>query len=69
MHVIGHQHIGVDRAALFPGRLRQPAEVAAAIPVVEEHRLPIIAALHDMDRQVREEEAWLAGHGKILGVQ
>jgi hypothetical protein len=70
MDMVRHQGIRMDRTTVLAGRLAQPIEVDAAIIVVEEHSQPVVAALHDMDRQVWQEEAWLAWHrNAFLGVE
>jgi hypothetical protein len=60
MDRIGHQRMGVDRAAMLACGSSGRAEVDPAIAVVEKDSLPVVAALHDMDRKARKEETALA---------
>jgi hypothetical protein len=65
VHVVGHQHIGVNGAAAGGGRIREPTAVAVIVGHGKEDRLAIVAALNDMQRLVRQEITSLmtAGHG------
>ena len=64
--VIGHQDIGVDRAADIGGDLGEIVEIGAPIGIVEEASLAIDAALHEMDRHAGDHEAWPAWHGRMF---
>jgi hypothetical protein len=48
MDVIGHQHVGVETAALPPQRLVQPAKIGVPVLLVEEAGATVVAPLHDM---------------------
>jgi hypothetical protein len=52
MHVVGHQDVGMDRAAVFPSAFTQTVEVEEVIFLGEEGRLSIIAALDDVLRDI-----------------
>ena len=65
MHMIGHQHIGVDGQALLLGGFPQTAEVKPVILVRREDRLPVVAALDDVQRLARQEEAGKACLGVV----
>jgi hypothetical protein len=45
MHVVGHQDVGMDRAAVLLSAFAQTVEVEEVIFLGEEGRLSIIAAL------------------------
>ena len=47
-------------------RFGLPVEVYAIVVVVEEDRLTVVAALHDMNRYARKDKASLARHGSAL---
>ena len=62
VHMVGHQHICVQGAALL---CQSPADLGqeeAAVAVVEEDRLPIVAALDDVVGLAGEHQARGAGH-------
>ena len=42
MHVITHQHIGVNRATMPSSTLSQPGDVCTAIVIAKKDRLPIV---------------------------
>ena len=65
MDMIGHQRIGVDRAAMLACGSSQPVEVDPVIAVVEKDRLSVVAALHDMRRHAGEEETTLPSHSPL----
>jgi hypothetical protein len=50
VHMVGHQHAGMDRAVQIERDLAQVGEVMAAIVVGEEAGLSVDAALHDVQR-------------------
>jgi hypothetical protein len=52
VHVVGHQHIGMNAAACLVGVPGQSVQVVAVIFVGEEAGLPVIAALDDVERDV-----------------
>lgn len=62
MNVVGHQHIGMDGAAVIGSRFLQPMEVAVIVLLGEETRLPIDAALHEVLGQVGNSDSGAAGH-------
>jgi hypothetical protein len=68
MNVIGHEDVGVDRAPLLAGGRPEPVQVDPVVVVVEEDGLPVVAALHHMDRHARQEEAGFARHCEASGV-
>ena len=62
MHVIGHQAIGVQRAARLRAELAQIGEVNQPIALGVEARLAVIAALSYMQGDFRHDEAALTRH-------
>ena len=60
--MIGHQDIGVDSASMLHRRLPRPTQVTEVIVIVQEHGMPVVASLHDVDRDTWKEEAPLAMH-------
>jgi hypothetical protein len=50
MHVVGHQHEGVQGAAVLQCGLAQLLALVQVIAIIREARLPIVAALHDVLR-------------------
>jgi hypothetical protein len=57
MHMIGHQHIGMDGAAIPGRRLRQPAAIEPIVIGSEEDRLAILAPLDDVQQLIGKEIA------------
>ena len=55
VHVVGHQDIGVHGASVVPRRLRQKPAIARIVVVMEEDRLPIVAALDHVHRLIRQK--------------
>lgn len=66
MHMVGHQHISVNVAIRFAGSIEQPVEICAIVLVGKKARLPIIAALNQMQRDMRQREPWAPWHGKAM---
>jgi hypothetical protein len=52
MDMVGHQRIGMNRAAAIASRFFQPMEVALVVFLGEEARLAIDSALNDVQRVV-----------------
>jgi hypothetical protein len=48
MHMVAHQHIRVQPASVTGQRLAETLQIALPVPVVEETRHAIVAALHQM---------------------
>jgi hypothetical protein len=67
--VVGHQDVGVDRAADIGGDLREIVEIGAPIGIVEEAGLAIDAALQEMDRHAGKHETRPARHRPMFGVR
>ena len=65
MHMIGRQYISVDGAAFAQRDLAQVVAVALVVCGNEEAGLPVVAALDDMLRYVRQIEARAARHDGI----
>ncbi len=54
VHVIGHQHVGIDRAAILACRIKQAVEVEPVVFLGKEGGLPVIAPLDDVLGHVQE---------------
>jgi len=59
---MSHQHVGVQRAVVLDQGFTQVSQVDGEIAVVKKHGLAIVAALHDMLRDIRHIDAGKAGH-------
>jgi hypothetical protein len=66
MHVIGHQHKGVNRATVPRSTLSQPGEVGAVIVIAKKDRLPIVSSLNHVRGHIRQVEPGFPGHANIL---
>lgn len=53
--MVGHQHIGMDGAAMARRRLAEPKAIARVILVVKEGRRPVVAALDHVQRLIGQE--------------
>ena len=63
MHVIGHQHVGMDGATELGGEFLKGMQVELLIlPGIETDRA-IVAALDDVPRYTRNREAGATKHG------
>ena len=63
MHVVSHQHVGVDAQAVSCRALAKQTEVMATIVAVQKDGARIDPALRDVERDARDLQASLAGHG------
>ena len=57
MHMIGHQHIGVNGTRALLGVLTEPLKVRQMIFVGEKTRLAVVPPLNDMHRNAAERDA------------
>jgi hypothetical protein len=62
VNVIGHEHIGVNGAVFGPHDLAKVVPIALVVDGGEEARLPIVAALYDVARNMGEIETGLPGN-------
>ena len=62
MHMVRHQDVGVNGATFSSRDLAEFAAVAQVIGIIEEARLPVVAALDDMLRDAGEVDAERAWH-------
>jgi hypothetical protein len=69
MDVIGHQTVGVHGTAGFSGEISQARQVHKVVGVLPEALPPIMPALHDVERDVRYDEAGLPWHKRHNGRQ
>lgn len=64
--MVGHEGVGVERAAFLLQGLAQPVEVDLVILFAKEARLAIMPALHDVQGNAIEMDAGAAGHERNL---
>src|SRR6266850_2069053 len=62
MHVIRHQHVRVDRAAIVLGVAPQPVQIEPVILLREEARRAVVAALDDVQRHITNPGSRAAWH-------
>jgi hypothetical protein len=62
MHMVRHQGVGVNGATFSSRHLAESTAVAQVIGIIEEARLPVVAALDDMLRDAGEVDAEWAWH-------
>src|SRR6266567_4483109 len=55
MHVVGHQDIAVNGAAIISRRLAKPIAIARIVFIGKEGRRAIVAALDQVQRLIRQE--------------
>jgi hypothetical protein len=68
MHVIGHEHVGVQGTTRFlQGRI-EPVQIAVVVLVGKEARFAVAAALNDVQRYAIEVDAGSAWHGYFVHV-
>ena len=60
--MVSHQHERVELAVVLHQRFAKVGQLGAVIISVEKQRLTIIAALHDVLRNIRQVEARKASH-------
>ena len=63
--VVGHEHVAVDDHLAEIGVMVEQGKELGAVLVSEEHLLPIITALCDVEGIVRGSESWFAWHLRI----
>jgi len=54
MHVVGHEHVGVDGAAVLLGVQRQPMQIELVVLLRIEASRAVVAALHDVQWDINE---------------
>ncbi|WP_293368451.1 hypothetical protein [Nevskia sp.] len=62
MNVIRHQYIGVQLAAGVAQPVAKSGEVGAVVVIAEETGIPIVAALHDVQRRFGEMDSGSTRH-------
>jgi hypothetical protein len=65
MHVIRHQHVRVDRAAIVLGVELQPVQIEPIILLRVEARRAVVAALEDMQRHITNPGSGAAWHARV----
>src|SRR5229473_3788611 len=68
MHVIGHQHVRVDRAAIVLGVELQPVQIEPIILLRVEARRAVVAALEDVQRHITNPGSAAAWHARVYGL-
>jgi hypothetical protein len=63
MHVVGHQAVGMNCASILTREERQKAEINRAIRVAEEALLAVVAALPDVQSNLRDNNTGRSRHG------
>jgi hypothetical protein len=63
--VVGHQHVRMHQTAVAQRSLAQPREIGAIVRILEETRLPVVTALHDVLGNTGKIRARLAWHGSL----
>lgn len=66
MHVIGHQCIGVQGAAVLAERLVQPVQIGEVVLFGKEAGRTVVAALHNVQGNAVEVNARAPGHDGIV---
>ena len=62
MNVVGHQHVGVDGAAVLCRGFGEFPQVAAIVRIGGEARLTVVSPLHDVLCDAGQIDAWVARH-------
>lgn len=62
MHVVGHEHIGVQAATAFLERLAQPVAVSKVVVISKEAGIAVVSALDYVQRNTSQVDAGAAGH-------
>src|SRR5579872_2976369 len=57
MHVVGHQHIGMDQAAILGRGVAKPVAIPCIILLAKENRRAVIAALDHVQRLIAKKIA------------
>lgn len=66
MHVIGHQHKGVQFALVLAKCFAQPVQIGGVVFLGKEARLAIVPALYDVQWNAIKMDAGAAGYGRML---
>ena len=66
MHVIGHEHVGVDGTTEALGQFSQEIQIEAIIVIREEAHRAVVAALDDVPGDAGEAQAGSARHDGVL---
>jgi len=63
MHVVAHQHIGVNRKTALTSEKSQQAQMMMPIFIVDEDGAPVDASVRNVQRNSGEIQWWPARHG------
>ncbi|MGH9194200.1 MAG: hypothetical protein ACRD1T_00490, partial [Acidimicrobiia bacterium] len=69
MHVIGHQHVGVQRHAESTLTLAKAVQKVTVLVFAEKARIPVVSALYHMHRDIGQIHPCLVRHGTSFAVQ
>ena len=62
MDAIGHQYVGVQKTLMVGESLAQPMQVGLVVFLPEEAGFAVVAALHDVQRNLVKLDAGAARH-------
>jgi hypothetical protein len=62
MNVVGHKAVGQHSDFPLPLLFREIREQVRVISGAAEYRLAIVPTVHDVHRDMTEEQPWTAGH-------
>lgn len=66
VHMVAHQHIGVQPATEPPQRLPQALQVALTVKIIHKTRQPVVAPLHHVLRNTGKIKTRLASHAHSI---
>lgn len=64
VHMVAHQHIGVQSASEAQECMAQALQVTLAIFIVQKARQPVVAPLHYVLWNAGDIVAWMSGHAR-----
>jgi hypothetical protein len=62
MHVVGHQHVGVNVALVSGCRGLKFLQIEAVVGIGAKYHVPIVAPLNDVLRLPGKHKSWQSGH-------
>ncbi len=66
VHMVGHQSVGMERAAAFVERLAQPVQVSGVVLLAEEAGLAVVPTLHNVQGNTGQMNAGASWHARGL---
>ncbi len=58
MHMVCHQHPGMDSSILFAGIFSQPVQIYSKILGINKTVLAVVSTLNDMNCHIRGQDPW-----------